>query len=81
MVWVFSTTLLQLMSKDRFRGRVFAAELGFCTTVLAITAFGAGWLLDRGVSVRTLLEATAGLTIAAGALWAWVGMRGGEPQA
>ena len=74
MVWVFSTTLLQLMSEDRFRGRVFSAELGFCTTALAITAFGAGWLLDRGVSIRALLAATAGLTFAAGALWAGWGM-------
>jgi hypothetical protein len=75
MVWVFSTTLLQLMSEDKFRGRVFAAELGFCTAVLGLTAFGAGWLLDRGVSIRTLLEATAGLTFLGGALWAWFGMR------
>src|SRR5579863_8907359 len=27
-VWVFSTTLLQLHTEDRFRGRVFAADLG-----------------------------------------------------
>jgi len=74
MVWVFSTTLLQLMSEDRFRGRVFSAELGFCTAVLGTTAFGAGWLLDHGVSIQTLLEATAGLTFVAGALWAWLGM-------
>jgi hypothetical protein len=78
MVWVFSTTLLQLMSEDRFRGRVFAAELGFCTAVLGITAFGAGWLLDRGVPIRTLIAATAGLTFAGGALWAWFGMGRGE---
>ncbi len=29
-VWVFSTTLLQLNTEDRFRGRVFSADLGFC---------------------------------------------------
>ncbi len=80
MVWVFSTTLLQLMSEDRFRGRVFSAELGFCTTALAITAFGAGWALDRGVSIPTLLMATAGLTFAAGGLWAWWGMGREEMQ-
>jgi len=28
-VWVFSTTLLQLNTEDRFRGRVFSADLGF----------------------------------------------------
>jgi hypothetical protein len=80
MVWVFSTTLLQLMSEDRFRGRVFAAELGFCTAVLGTTAFAAGWLLDRGVSIRTLIAATAGLTFAGGALWAWWGMGREEMQ-
>ena len=75
MVWVFSTTLLQLMSEDRFRGRVFSAELGFCTAVLGTTAFVAGWALDRGVSIRALIAATAGLSLLAGALWAWFGMR------
>jgi MFS family permease len=29
-VWVFSTTLLQLNTDDRFRGRVFSADLGLC---------------------------------------------------
>src|SRR4029077_20768470 len=28
--WVFSTTLLQVYSTDRFRGRVFFADFGFC---------------------------------------------------
>ena len=80
MVWVFSTTLLQLMSEDRFRGRVFAAELGFCTAVLGTTAFAAGWALDRGVPIRALIAATAGLSFAGGALWAWFGMRREEMQ-
>lgn len=80
MVWVFSTTLLQLMSEDRFRGRVFAAELGFCTAVLGTTAFAAGWALDHGVSIRTLIAATAGLTFTGGALWAWFGMGREEMQ-
>jgi MFS family permease len=78
MVWVFSTTILQLMSEDKFRGRVFAAELGFCTTMLAVTAFAAGWLLDGGVCIGMLLAATAGMTLLAAALWAWFGMRAGK---
>ena len=28
--WVFSTTLLQIYTTDRFRGRVFAADYGLC---------------------------------------------------
>ena len=33
-LWVFSTVLLQLEVPDRFRGRVFAAELALVTLQL-----------------------------------------------
>ncbi len=52
MVWVFSTTLLQMYSEDRFRGRVFAAEFGLCMLVLSLAAYCAGVLLDHGISMR-----------------------------
>src|SRR6202007_3410979 len=45
-VWVFSTTLLQLHTEDRFRGRVFAADLGFSMLTIAIGASLCGRLLD-----------------------------------
>ena len=77
MVWVFSSTLLQLMTDDKFRGRVFAAELSFCTIVLAITAYLAGVLIDRGVDVRTIALATGALTAMSGIVWAWLGVRKG----
>ena len=75
MVWVFSTTLLQLMTDDKFRGRVFAAELGFCTIILALTAYLAGIFIDRGVDVRTIALATGVLTVSSGIVWAWLGVR------
>ncbi len=75
MVWVFSSTLLQLMTDDKFRGRVFAAELSFCTMVLAITAYLAGALIDRGVDVRTIALATGVLTAMSGIVWGWLGVR------
>lgn len=75
MVWVFSTTLLQLMTDDKFRGRVFAAELSFCTAMLALTAYLAGLFIDRGVDVRTVALATGVLTAASGIVWAWLGVR------
>ncbi len=78
MVWVFSSTLLQLMTDDKFRGRVFAAELSFCTIVLAITAYLAGALIDRGVEVRTIALATGALTAMSGIVWAWLGVRKSE---
>ena len=51
-VWVFSTTLLQLHTEDRFRGRVFAADLGLGSLTFAVTAYLAGRFLDAGISAR-----------------------------
>jgi len=73
-VWVFSTTLLQFHSEDRFRGRVFAADLGLASFTFATTAYLAGHYLDAGVSARTLATGTgAFMLVPAGilalALW------------
>jgi predicted MFS family arabinose efflux permease len=57
-VWVFSTTLLQLHSDDRFRGRVFSADLGLGSLSIAATAYLAGVFLDAGFSVRTVATGT-----------------------
>lgn len=75
MVWVFSTTLLQLLTQDRFRGRVFAAELAFCTVMLAISAAAAGYAIDHGVDVRMVSFVTGLVTLVAGAAWAVFGVR------
>jgi MFS family permease len=74
MVWVFSTTMLQLMSDDRFRGRVFAADLSLCTVMLAATAYAAGAAIDRGIDVRVVAMATGTLTIFSGLLWLMMGI-------
>ena len=57
-VWVFSTTLLQLHTEDRFRGRVFAADLGLGSLSFAVTAYLAGVFLDAGYSARTVATTT-----------------------
>jgi MFS family permease len=54
-VWVFSSTLLQLNTDDRFRGRVFAAELSLTMIVLSAVSYVAGFVLDRGISPRALV--------------------------
>ncbi len=74
-VWVFSTTLLQFHTEDRFRGRVFSADLGLASLTFAITAYLCGRLLDVGISARTLAASTGALmlvpaTILAVAMWA-----------
>ena len=71
-VWVFSTTLLQLRTEDRFRGRVFSADLGLASFTFATTAYLCGRFLDRGIPVRTLATGTGLFMLIPAALLAWV---------
>ena len=70
-VWVFSTTLLQLNTEDKFRGRVFAAELGLCMFTLAVGAYLAGRFLDAGYPAPHVATATGLLTLIPAGLWLW----------
>jgi len=45
-LWVFSTVLLQLSVPDRFRGRVFSAELALLMIVSALSSYICGYALD-----------------------------------
>lgn len=71
-VWVFSTTLLQLRTEDRFRGRVFAADLGLASFTFATTAYLCGHFLDLGISARTMAIGTGFFMLIPAALLAWV---------
>jgi hypothetical protein len=71
-VWVFSTTLLQLRSDDRFRGRVFSADLGLASLTFATTAYLCGHFLDLGVSVRTMATGTGLFMLLPASILAWV---------
>lgn len=62
-VWVFSTTLLQLHTEDRFRGRVFSADLGLASFTFATTAYASGRLLDAGISARAVAMGTGSLML------------------
>jgi MFS family permease len=77
-VWVFSTTLLQLHTEDRFRGRVFAADLGLGSLTFSVTAYLAGWFLDAGISARTVATGTGALMLVPAAILAWA-LRAGRP--
>lgn len=68
MVWVFSTTLLQLQSDDRFRGRVFSADLGLCMFTIAAGAYVAGRFVDWGFAARHVASG-AGLLMLIPAAW------------
>ena len=68
-VWVFSTTLLQLHTEDRFRGRVFAADLGLSMLTIAAGAYFCGRFMDWGVSARTVATSTGLIMLVPAALW------------
>jgi len=70
-IWVFSTTLLQLNTEDRFRGRVFSADLGLSMLTIAIGAYLCGLFLDWGVSAKVVATATGLVMLLPAALWAW----------
>jgi len=70
-VWVFSTTLLQLHTEDRFRGRVFSADLGLGSFTFATTAYLCGRVLDVGISARIVATATGIVMLVPAALLAW----------
>lgn len=62
-IWVFSTTLLQLYSQDRFRGRVFSADYGFLVSTMSATTYLSGLLVDVGLGVRLLAIGTGLLAL------------------
>jgi MFS family permease len=68
-VWVFSTTLLQMNTEDRFRGRVFAADMGFCMLTIAAGAFLCGAFLDAGASPRIVGTVAGLLMFVPAGLW------------
>ena len=70
-VWVFSTTLLQLNTEDRFRGRVFSADLGFAMLTVAVGAYVCGVFLDHGFSARMVASGTGIIMVLPAMLWAW----------
>jgi MFS family permease len=68
-VWVFSTTLLQLNTDDKFRGRVFSAELGLSMLTLAIGAYVTGLLVDHGMQPRSVAIAIGLVMLIPAVLW------------
>ena len=78
-VWVFSTTLLQIHTEDRFRGRVFSADLGLGSLTFAVTAYAAGRFLDLGISARAVATSTGVLMLVPAAILA-IALRAGRAR-
>ena len=62
--------LLQREVEDKFRGRVFAAELALLTLTMAASNYVVGELMDRfGFSPRTVTAGVGTLFLLPGLIW------------
>jgi MFS family permease len=79
-LWVFSTVLLQIEVPDRFRGRVFAAELALMTLSASISSYLTAYALD-GLqwSPRAASAVLAAVFCLPGIAWIAVSARWPEP--
>jgi MFS family permease len=68
-LWVFSSTLLQLQTEDRFRGRVFSAEWAFSVVTMSASSYSAGILIDRGMQPAAVATAVGLIVLIPAALW------------
>jgi MFS family permease len=69
-LWVFSTVLLQMEVPDRFRGRVFAAELALVTLTSSASSYLTAYGLDHaGWSPRSMALLLGSLFCVPGILW------------
>src|SRR5882762_6719015 len=69
-LWVFSTVLLQREVEDKFRGRVFAAELALLTLTMAASNYFVGELMDRfGLSPRIVTAGVGTFFLLPGLIW------------
>jgi len=69
-LWVFSTVLLQREVEDKFRGRVFAAELALLTLTMAASNYLVGELMDRfGFSPRVVTVGVGTFFVLPGLIW------------
>lgn len=81
-LWVFSTVLLQLEVPDKFRGRVFSAELAMVTLVTSLSSYWTAYELDRvGQSARTLSLWLGTMFFIPGVLWVVIQSRWREQPA
>jgi MFS family permease len=71
MNYVFSSTLVQTLSEDKFRGRVTSAEFALMMTSISLSSYFSGEAIDRGIPAQSVATWVAALTLAPVGLWLW----------
>lgn len=70
--WVYSTTLLQMMVPDRFRGRVFALDMALLTLTMTVSTYLTGWGLDHTrLGVRSITSILGLTFLVPGIAWSF----------
>ena len=77
--WVFSTTLLQSYTDDRFRGRVFAADVGLLTLSMSASSYLASVAIDSGAAPRMVAAALGMVMLAPAIVWGATLRTGRQP--
>jgi ABC-type bacteriocin/lantibiotic exporter with double-glycine peptidase domain len=80
MMWVYSSTLLQRQTEDRYRGRVFAAESAFMVVAMSLSSYYAGTLIDQAVPVRSVATLTGLVMLIPALLWGLALVTWKEPR-
>ena len=71
LVWVFSTTLLQAQTDDRYRGRVFSADYACMVVAMSTVSYLAGSLVDHGLSAKTVAVLSGLVALGPALAWAF----------
>lgn len=69
-IWVFSTTLIHGNTEDRYRGRVFAADLGMFMVTSATANYLCGVSIDAGLDPRRAAFLLGAAMLVPAAAWA-----------
>ncbi|WP_031497767.1 MFS transporter [Bryobacter aggregatus] len=71
MNYVFSSTLVQTLSEDRFRGRVTSAEFALMMTSISISSYASGVAIDRGYAAQSVAFVVGCLMMLPIVFWLW----------
>jgi hypothetical protein len=69
MAWTASTTILQKITEDKYRGRVFSSEYAMSMTVLSTVTYACGVAIDAGWPVRTVCAITSAILVLPTVAW------------
>jgi MFS family permease len=75
-LWIIGSTLLQITTPDRFRGRIFAVDFGLATLTTGSSTLVYGLALQGGISPMFLALVAAAIFVVYGLLWGYTTSKG-----